>query len=125
MSELPFVQSALRGARVDIESRGGRYGVVFVPAKLSVLHLYCRWPASSDLRNPAHGESPFRAALLEFCAREGIPAFDLTDALRAVAQEGELPYFAADTHLNSRGHEAMAQALATWVRSLRSRAGGA
>ena len=31
------------------------------------------------------------------------------------AARAELPYFANDTHLNQRGHEAIAEAQAPWI----------
>ncbi|MGB5696723.1 MAG: hypothetical protein WBM46_13780 [Polyangiales bacterium] len=116
-SEWVHLREALLTARDDIVSRGGRYAVVLVPDKLTVLYPYCAWPPESELDDPALWESALRSDLARFCAKEDIQYLDLTTALRLVAAEGELPYFANDTHLNERGHEAMAEALAPWVAS--------
>jgi hypothetical protein len=116
-SEWPHIREALLAARTEIESHGGRYAVVLVPAKLTVLHPFCAWPPESELDDPARWESALRSDLAKLCAEEDIPYLDLTDALRAVARTGELPYFANDTHLNEHGHKAMAEALAPWIAS--------
>ena len=116
-SEWPHLREALLTARDDIESHGGRYAVVLVPAKLTVLHPFCAWPPESELDDPARWESALRSDLAKLCAQEDIPYLDLTNALRAVARTGRLPYFANDTHLNEQGHEAMAEALAPWIES--------
>jgi hypothetical protein len=117
-SEWGHLREVLIAARDDVVSRGGRYAVVLVPAKLTVLHPFCAWPAESELDDPARWESALRSDLAQFCTDEAIPHLDLTTALRGVAATGELPYFANDTHLNERGHEAMAEALAPWLEAL-------
>jgi hypothetical protein len=114
-TEWVALRAALLAARDDITSRGGRYALVTVPAKLTVLYPYCAWPPNSELGDPARWESAFRVDLARLCADEGIPHVDLTDALRAVAATGKLPYFTNDTHLNELGHEVMADALAPWI----------
>lgn len=116
-SEWVHLRKALLEAREDVVSRGGRYAIVLVPAKLTVLYPFSAWPPESELDDPARWESAFRSGIAQFSADEGIPYLDLTTALRAVAAAGELPYFANDTHLNERGHEAMAEALAPWIAS--------
>lgn len=121
MNEMPFLEAAFTEAKRDLETRGGVYAIVFVPAKITVLHEYCAWPKGSDFASAERWESPFRAALAEFCARAGIPCQDLTAPLEVLAREGNLPYFAADTHLNAAGHEAAASFLAPWISSLISR----
>lgn len=117
-SEWVHVREALLAARDDIVSRGGRYAIVLVPAKLSVLYPYCAWPPETELDNPAFWESNFRSDLVEFCVEENVPHLDLTAPLRSVAARGELPYFVNDTHLNERGHGVMAETLAPWVAEL-------
>jgi hypothetical protein len=118
MNEMPFLESAFAEVKRNIENCGGVYAIVFVPAKITVLHKYCVWPKGSDFESADRWASPFRAALAEFCARAGIPCQDLTAPLESLAQEGNLPYFAADTHLNAAGHEMAAGFLAPWIKSL-------
>lgn len=101
-SEWVHLRKLLLTARDNIVSRGGRYAIVVVPTKLTVLHPFCSWLADSELGDPARWErSAFRTDLAQFCVDEDIPHLDLTFAVRAVAAAGELPYFAKDTHLNS------------------------
>jgi lysophospholipase L1-like esterase len=60
-------------------------------------------------------------ALAAMCDAAGIPFLDLAPALHSAAAAGRLPYFAADTHLNSAGHEVVAEAALPWIRSLLKR----
>ena len=121
MGEFTHLESFFLDARTKVESGGGKYAIVFVPAKITVLHRFCRWPEGCELRLPDSSESLFCAALREFCSGKGIPFRDLTPPLESLAEKGILPYFPADTHLNAGGHEAVALFLAPWVRELGDR----
>ena len=117
-SEMEHLKRVLETARTDIESRGGIYGIVFVPAKIGVLHSFCRWPITSIFRSQDSWASPFGMDLKEFCKQAGISFRDLTGPLKALAEKGVLPYFAGDTHLNSDGHATAATYLASWIQRL-------
>jgi hypothetical protein len=118
-SEWVHVREALLAARDEVESSGGRYAIVVVPSKLTVLHSFCSWPVGSELGDPSRWQSgSLRPNIAQLSADEDIPHLDLTAALREVAAGGELPYFASDTHLNERGHEALAESLTAWMADL-------
>ena len=60
------------------------------------------------------------AARLEaFLGANGVPALNLTWALRAVANQGERLYYVGDGHFNPRGHAVAADRLALWLRETR------
>jgi hypothetical protein len=120
--ELEELKRVFREARRDIEARGGRYAMAFIPIKLAVLRPYCTFPPGSVIANVSRDTS-LVDGLHAFCAQEGIPFLDLQPALERVAASGTLPYFAADTHPNEAGHEAMAEALVPWLRCSRSHSG--
>jgi hypothetical protein len=116
--ELPRLEGFLEGTRRKIAQGRGRYALAFVPAKVTVVHPFTRWPEGSTLRNPEHWESGLADAVAAIARRVELPFLDLTPALREAAGAGELPYFPADSHPNARGHEAMARALEPWIRGL-------
>lgn len=95
----------------EVRAAGGRYALVFVPAKLRVLGPVCdRWPETSDLRD-AIDRNPLRDSTRAFCAASGLTCIDLTDPLREAARSGEIPWFWGDTHWNETGHRVAAEAL--------------
>ncbi len=118
ISELEYVRTAILKARDTIEYEGGTYAIVFIPAKISVLHKFCIWPEGSDFKSPDMWTSKFGAKLSHICANEGIPFQDLTQFLERSMETGVLAYFPIDTHLNSEGHEIIASYLAPWVKQL-------
>jgi hypothetical protein len=118
MGEMAALKATLADLRRRTLGSGGRYAIVFVPMKLRVLHSLVRFPENSALRDPRMAASRFAPDLSAWAASEGIPTFDLTPALRAVAEAGTLPYFPADTHLSAAGHAAAAAALEPWLRAL-------
>ena len=118
MSEFPHVTEQLRNANRAVLEQGGKYAIALVPSKLAVLHQFCEWPPDSALAEEELARSAVAEALRDFCATEEVPFLDLTPALRASAANGELPFFAADTHLNAHGHAVMCDALAPWLRRL-------
>ena len=118
MGELEHVMAALESAADSVRASGGRYRIVLVPAKLSVMGGLVEFAADSDLADPSRWASRLAEELGAFAARTGIPFLDLTPTLKRVArQEGRLPYYPADTHLNAVGHAAMAEAIAAWLRA--------
>ncbi len=118
LAELDHLRTAFCSARDRFAKQGAAYAIVLVPAKLTVLHACCTWSTTSEFRSPRSAESGFRRRLAQICKEDSIPFQDLTPALRATAAKGELPYFAADTHLNATGHAAAAEALSTWIADL-------
>jgi hypothetical protein len=119
MKEFGTLEAVLAEARNEVVRKGGAYGVVFIPAKITVMHDACTWPAGSDFATIRPMEGPLGKALEATCADAGISFRSIADPLRALAARGISPYHAADTHLSSAGHEATAIYLEPWIRALR------
>ncbi len=114
-AELGPIERTLVDFRAEVESAGGGYAVVVVPAKLRVLGPLCRWPAGSALTDYAEELGPLPRHAADWAARTGVELLDLRDALARSAAAGRIPWFPADTHLNALGHAAAAEALADWA----------
>lgn len=125
--ELEAIEATLGELRRRVESQGGRYALVLVPAKLRVLGPLARFPDGSPLSDWRAHLGPLPERLASWSAREGVPYLDLTPALSASARAGALPWFPLDTHWNELGHAAAARALAeadfvrAWSAAERSR----
>jgi lysophospholipase L1-like esterase len=117
LAEMKHIGRAVRDAHLRYSDLGANYAVVFVPMKYTVMARFCEWPTDSEFRMPPGAESEFLNALRAELGQD-IPLFDATQTLVIEAGEGRRPYFAKDTHLNSIGHDALARALAPWVKSL-------
>jgi lysophospholipase L1-like esterase len=118
-AEVPAVLEQLQATHAAVEAQGGRHVLVLVPSKYRVLHPLCMWPAGSRLADPRPHLSPLRQAVAEHAVARGIPLLDLTETLQRSAAAGQVPYFAADTHLNAHGHAVLAEALAAWLEHMR------
>ena len=102
---------ALENFGARIRAAGGSYAVVFVPDKLRVLATLCKFPADGEIKDPAWHIGPLRAHMNAWAGRTGTPFLDLTEPLVRSAEEGKVPWFWGDTHLNGIGHAVAAQAL--------------
>ncbi len=121
IGELTHLQEHLAKAKREIEAQGGEYRLVFVPTKLSVLHGLIAWNPGSTLSPPDRAKNEFSTKMKAFAREHDIPFLDLTPAMRAAAEQGELPYYPADTHLNAVGHRVMAETLAAWLQNGKDR----
>ncbi len=108
------VMSACSEIREYVEERGGRYGIVLVPAKIRVLGPLCEWPEDSSLDGYEDELNPMLGWVRDWCEKQDVPLIDVTATLAAQASEGNFPWFAADTHPNAVGHAAMAAAILEW-----------
>jgi hypothetical protein len=115
--EFPYILAALADTRKFVEAGGGHYAVVVVPEKYRVLAPLCRWPDGSDLSDYQSNLSPMSGVVMDWCKREGVPVLDLMGPLQKAAQDGRIPWFQGDTHLNENGHQAAADAIAEWIKS--------
>ena len=115
LAEMGEISRHLVTTRDDLVARGATYSVALVPMKLTVLHRFCQWPEGSVMKELQPWTSSFPAAVRGVCEGAGIPFIDLTPELLESAESGKSPYFRFDTHLNSRGHEVLARALAAWI----------
>jgi lysophospholipase L1-like esterase len=101
----------LREAHALIATAGSRLLVAFVPVKYRVYEdalsekgpIMEQWPGN---------DMPARVEQIVRSISPDIGFLDLTHPLRDALRAGALPYFADDSHWNSDGHRATAQALA-------------
>ncbi|MDH5513825.1 MAG: hypothetical protein OEY45_01560, partial [Gammaproteobacteria bacterium] len=71
MSEFPQLVSLLEKASVNVKSRGGKYAVVYIPTKISVLHEHCSFETDSHYADPSTRESLLGDQLSKACNRLG------------------------------------------------------
>jgi hypothetical protein len=109
------VADTLLELREEVTRQGGRYAVVLIPAKIRVLGPLCSWPEDSTLSGFEEHVGPLRDFMPGWAAEHGVPYLDLTDTLVRSVEEGQVPWFPADTHWNSRGHQVVAEALRAWL----------
>lgn len=113
-AELDELARFVAATDAQIRQDGGRYAVCVVPMKLNAIGSCCDFPADSSVDRDPQRLMTFRERMRQACADAGIPFLDLTAALAASAARGDLPFFAADTHLNATGHRVVAAAVAAW-----------
>jgi hypothetical protein len=111
-SELEPIAECLTEERREVESAGGRYGVVFIPATIRVLGPLCSFAPDSPIADWRAQCGPLPEFLRNWSDREQIAFLDLTSALDDSARAGVIPWFAADTHWNAVGHRVAAAVLA-------------
>ena len=118
------ITEALGRFAQEVTARGGRYGVVLIPAKIRVLGPYCTWPADSTLSGFESHLGPLRDHLSAWAASSGTPYLDLTGLLAESVAAGRVPWFPADTHWNAIGHEIVAAGVESWLSALPSQSAG-
>lgn len=109
--DLESTGAVLTEFRDDVEAAGGRYIVVYIPAKIRVLGPLCEWPDSSLLSNYEELLSPLRDFVHDWGEEKDIDVIDTTEPLMQWARIGKIPWFWGDTHLNGYGHECIADIL--------------
>ncbi len=106
-----------------VHSQGTRLAAVIIPDRRAVhVEDWAATLAQYGGRLPGlRASDPLApAARLErFLGENGVPALNLTWALKAAANRGERLYYAGDGHFNPRGHAVAADRLALWLRELR------
>jgi hypothetical protein len=112
--EIGYVTDALHTFADEVQQRGGRFLVVFVPTKFRVLADLCSFPEGSRVEDVSQHLTPLREQLDAWAKTAGIRLFDLTVPLQKSAREGSIPWFWGDTHWNEVGHEVTARSLAQW-----------
>lgn len=113
--EITHVLAALNDVRERVLAAGGEYALVLLPSKLRVLGPFCTFPDDSELRDWRAQLSPLPEHVAAWAREHSIACIDVTDALRACAERGEIPWFPGDTHWNAAGHRVVADALAAWA----------
>lgn len=135
----PLCQSALREMNETCAKAGATFVLVFIPTKEHVYLPLLRnrftpeaihdFVAAYHTEAKAMGPDEFEAALYantdatgrvveEFCREQNIAFFDLTPAFRRAAQQGQLIYFAFDSHWNGLGNKIAADEIEQFLRRL-------
>ncbi|MCP5060677.1 MAG: hypothetical protein GY937_28605 [bacterium] len=111
--EIEAIGTTLREIRDEVEAAGGSYRVVLFPVKLRAMGAHVRWPGDTEIKlDQELSDLPERLA--QEAGERGIPFLDLGPTLEAMTAQGEVTFFADDTHLNASGHRAVVRALLEW-----------
>jgi hypothetical protein len=113
-ASLVQAQAAIRSASEATKAAGARFLLAFVPTKFRVHEGLAAFAADSLCATWKSNELP--ELLARFAGEAGIEWIDLTPALRASAERGELPYFEDDGHWSPRGHAAVGAEVAERLR---------
>jgi len=107
-------KQAILDAQQMVASYGGDLVIVLMPTKEQVYR---------SLSEPALGaeklavlDAPYEM-MLDLCEAENLTCIDPLPVLQAHAAAGEQIYYTTDMHLNARGNEILANALADWLRA--------
>jgi hypothetical protein len=113
---VPEVLQALDDTRAWVHAHGARYAVVVIPSKLRVLGPRCTWLPNSLLADYQYHLSDLPTAVGRWASARRVPLLDLEPALFEATQRGNLPWWPADTHWNTSGQQAAADAIVAWSR---------
>jgi hypothetical protein len=105
-------QEAFLKAWEDVESYGGTLLIILMPTKEQVYRAMSEPLLGAD--KLALLDQPYEM-MLDFCARENLTCFDLMPVFASYAEAGEQLYYTTDMHLNARGNQVLAEALADWA----------
>lgn len=110
-AEVDGLVEFLDGFRREVEAAGGRYAVILVPAKIRVLGPFSTAEPGSMVAGWRKHVGPLPERLAAWGAEQRVAYLDLTEALRASAARGEIPWLPADTHWNGIGHRVAARSI--------------
>ncbi len=105
-------QQAFLDARDQVAGYGGSLVVILLPTKEQVYRSLSEPLLGAD--RLALLDQPYQA-MLDFCAAQQLTCIDLLPILTPYAEAGEQLYYTTDIHLNPRGNEVLAEALAAWL----------
>lgn len=105
-------QDAFLAAREMVEGYGGTLLIVLMPTKEQVYRAMSEPLLGAD--KLALLDQPYQM-MLDFCAAENLTCLDLIPVFVPYAEAGEQLYFTTDMHLNVRGNQVLAEALAEWA----------
>lgn len=115
-AELPYFFESLAAFRKEVEGKGGRYAIVFLPDKTRILLPVMELPARTALNKDEPHLSPLREPLKKWCADNGVPILDVTDAMGTAARTGRVPFLPVDSHPNGEGCGVIAEEVVKWER---------
>jgi len=135
----PLCQDALREMKETCEKAGATFVLVYIPTKEHVYLPLLRnqftpeavhdFVAAYHTEAKAMGPDEFEAALYanmdatervveDFCRTQQIAFCDLTAPFRQAARQGQLIYFAFDSHWNAVGNQIAADTIERFLRDL-------
>lgn len=115
-----FGESIKQGVEL-LKSRGIDVLVVLIPMKVAVMGHYVRFtripsPGPKSWTLPEMGSLSYHLAL--YCKELDVPLLDTTEPFRQHTAAGELLFQPRDTHLNTRGHEVLAELIAEAIETM-------
>ncbi len=113
LSALESTQRIIGAAFRGCTERASAFLLVYVPVKYRVYSRLIDSPGPEVAQWELH-DLPQR--LESWSKASGIPYLDLTPALSSAANAGELVFFLDDSHWNSNGNKAAAEAIAAFIR---------
>lgn len=105
-------QDAFWAAQETVESYGGTLLIVLMPTKEQVYREMSEPLLGAD--KLALLDQPYQM-MLDFCAQENLTCLDLLSVFAPYVEVGEQLYYTTDMHLNARGNQVLAEALADWA----------
>jgi hypothetical protein len=106
-------EAAILETKALVEGYGGKFVMILMPTKEEI---FSNITAVQMGQSAVDGIAAPRRQMIEFCKAHAILYLDLYDALRAQADQGVQGYFARDMHLNAQGNEAVAAAVAAFLK---------
>lgn len=113
-AESQRILDSLAQFKSEVEAAGGTYAVVMIPSKIRILGPHCTFEQDSPLADWQSQYSAWPTAVAAWCETQELAYLDLTPALKAAMQRGDMPWFNGDTHWNPMGNRVAAEAVANW-----------
>jgi lysophospholipase L1-like esterase len=113
----PRAERALERLKLAVAADGARLAIMIIPDAAQVDPLALAFDAQFGYhvnREWLHRQCRTQQQLHNWATENGIASLDLTDALRASAEQC---YFTRDQHFTPAGHAVAAEQLAAWLRS--------
>jgi hypothetical protein len=105
-------QQAFLEAQDQVVGYGGSLVILLMPTKEQVYRSLSEPLLGADRLTLL--DQPYQA-MLDFCETQELTCIDLLPILTPYAEAGEQIYYTTDIHLNARGNEVLAEALAAWL----------
>jgi lysophospholipase L1-like esterase len=104
-----LTQALVLAVRDEAAAQGARFAVLATPSRVEAGQQ--AHPYFTDAHDV---DAPIRR-LRDFLESKGLPYLDLQRPMRARVDAGERLYFERDSHFDSRGHAALADAIGAWL----------
>jgi hypothetical protein len=101
-------------ARDEVSHNGGQMCLIYFPNKGHAYSEHISENDHPDLNRYLLNIEAKRNLITDFCRKENIPMIDLTDEFKKEANPWDF-YFLHDGHMNARGNERVANAIAAYL----------